>query len=130
MQSQTTWFPPPPHSPLRLAPLVSFGLPSPWFAPPHKKNRVPMNFPGTRKLLVMVSHNLWARNQKIVVHGNWNPRACIPYETVCFNLIYYYFSGSNQILGLPAQLYRIISSSLSWQFALSRYMFISLLNLP
>ena len=37
MQSQTTWFPPPPHSPLRLAPLVSFGLPSPWFAPPHKK---------------------------------------------------------------------------------------------
>lgn len=130
MQSQTTWFPPPPTPPWDLllwshlvCRLLGLHLPI-------KKNRVPMNFPGTRKLLVMVSHNLWARNQKIVVHGNWNPRACIPYETVCFNLIYYYFSGSNQILGLPAQLYRIISSSLSWQFALSRYMFISLLNLP
>ncbi|KAM7430043.1 hypothetical protein ABFA07_019200 [Porites harrisoni] len=31
----------------------------------------------------------------------------------------YAISGSNQILGLPAQVYRIISSSLSWQFALS-----------
>ena len=70
MQSQTTWFPPAPHSPLRLAPLVSFGLPSPWFAPPREKNRVPMNFHGTKKLLVMVSHNLWAQNRKIVVHGN------------------------------------------------------------
>ena len=89
-----------------------------------------MNFHGTKKLLVMVSHNLWAQNGKIVVHGNWNPRAYIHHETVYFNLIYYYFSGSNQILGLPAQLYRIISSSLSWQFALSRYMFISFLNLP
>ena len=24
----------------------------------------------------MVSHNLWAQNQKIVIHGIWNPRAC------------------------------------------------------
>ncbi|XP_020600835.1 uncharacterized protein LOC110039994 [Orbicella faveolata] len=33
--------------------------------------------------------------------------------------IQYTISGSNQILGLPAQLYKIINSSLSWQFALS-----------
>ena len=38
---------------------------------------VPMNFHGTKKLLPMVSQDLWARNRKIVFHGNWNPRASI-----------------------------------------------------
>ena len=30
---------------------------------------VPMNFQGTKKLLQMVSHDLRAQNQKIVIHG-------------------------------------------------------------
>ena len=30
-----------------------------------------------KKLLQIVSHDLWAWNQKIVIHGIWNPRACI-----------------------------------------------------
>ena len=30
--------PPPPTQPQRLAPLVSFGPPPPWIAPPRKKN--------------------------------------------------------------------------------------------
>ena len=38
---------------------------------------VPMNFHGTKKLLLLVSHDLWARNWKIVFHGNWNPRAWV-----------------------------------------------------
>ena len=37
---------------------------------------VPMNFRGIKKLLQMVSHDLWAQNRKIVFHGIWNPRAC------------------------------------------------------
>ena len=28
-----------------------------------------MNFHETRKLLQIVSHDLWAQNQKIVIHG-------------------------------------------------------------
>ena len=28
-----------------------------------------------QKLLWMVSHDLWAWKQKIVIHGDWNPRA-------------------------------------------------------
>ena len=28
-----------------------------------------------QKLLQMVSHDLWAWKQKIVIHGDWNPRA-------------------------------------------------------
>ena len=38
---------------------------------------VPMNFHGTKKLLLMVSHDLWAQNWKNVFHGNWNPRAWV-----------------------------------------------------
>ena len=34
-----------------------------------------MNFHGKEKLLLMVSHALWARNQKIIFLGNWNPKA-------------------------------------------------------
>ena len=34
-----------------------------------------MNFHGTKKLLQMVFHDLWAMNRKIVIHGIWNPRA-------------------------------------------------------
>ena len=34
-----------------------------------------MNFHGTKKLSQMVFHDLWALNQKIVIHGIWNPRA-------------------------------------------------------
>ena len=34
-----------------------------------------MNFHGTKKLLQMVFHDLWALNRKIVIHGIWNPRA-------------------------------------------------------
>ena len=30
---------------------------------------VPMKFHETKKLLQMVSHDLWARNRKIVIHG-------------------------------------------------------------
>ena len=37
-----------------------------------------MNFHKTKKLLRMVSYDLWARNWKIVCHGIWNPRACPP----------------------------------------------------
>ena len=29
----------------------------------------------TKKLLLMVSHDFWAKNQKYVIHGIWNPRA-------------------------------------------------------
>ena len=32
-------------------------------------------FHGTKKLLLMVSHELWARNQKTVFNGNLNSRA-------------------------------------------------------
>ena len=35
-----------------------------------------MSFHGTKKLLLIVSHDLWAWNWKIVIHGIWNPRAC------------------------------------------------------
>ena len=35
-----------------------------------------MNFHRIKKLLPMVSHDLLARNRKIVIHGIWNPRAC------------------------------------------------------
>ena len=28
---------------------------------------VPMNFQGTKKLLDIVSHDLWARNRKIII---------------------------------------------------------------
>ena len=38
---------------------------------------VPMNFHGTKLLLLMVSHDLWARNWKNVFHGNWNPRTWV-----------------------------------------------------
>ena len=31
---------------------------------------VPMNFHGTEILLLMVSRDLWARNRKVVFHGN------------------------------------------------------------
>ena len=34
-----------------------------------------MNFHETRKLLQIVSHDLRAQNQKIVIHGICNPRA-------------------------------------------------------
>ena len=30
-----------------------------------------------KKLLQIFSHDLWAWNQKIVIHRIWNPRACI-----------------------------------------------------
>ena len=42
---------PPPHSPLRLAPLVSFGLPSPWFAPPRKKKQGSHEFSWNQKIV-------------------------------------------------------------------------------
>ena len=29
------------------------------------------------KMLLIVSHDLWAQNQKIVFHGKWNPKACL-----------------------------------------------------
>ena len=35
----------------------------------NKSTWVPMRFHGTKKLLLTVSHNLWAQNQKIVIHG-------------------------------------------------------------
>ena len=38
---------------------------------------VAMNFHGTKKLLLMVFHDFWARNWKIVFHGNWNARAWV-----------------------------------------------------
>ena len=28
-----------------------------------------MNFLGTKKLLLMVSHDLWVQNKKFVIHG-------------------------------------------------------------
>ena len=31
-----------------------------------------MNFLGTKKLLLMVSHDLWVWNRKFVIHGIWN----------------------------------------------------------
>ena len=34
-----------------------------------------MNFHGTKKLLPIVSHDLWAQNRKIVIHGIWIPSA-------------------------------------------------------
>ena len=34
-----------------------------------------MNFHGTKKSLLMVSHDPWAQTRKIVIHGIWNPRA-------------------------------------------------------
>ena len=37
---------------------------------------VPMSLNGIKKLLQIVSHDLWAQKWKIVFHGNWNPRAC------------------------------------------------------
>ena len=37
-----------------------------------------MTFHKTKKLLQMVSHDLGARNWKIVFHGIGNPRACPP----------------------------------------------------
>ena len=51
-----------------------------------KKNKTSKNwevgshelFHKTKKLLQMVSYDLWARNWKIVCHGIWNPRACPP----------------------------------------------------
>ena len=36
---------------------------------------VPMNFHGTKKLLLLVSHDIWAQSWKIVF--NWNPRAWV-----------------------------------------------------
>ena len=33
-----------------------------------------MNLQGTKKLLLMVSHDLWAGNWKISLHGKWPPR--------------------------------------------------------
>ena len=41
----------------------------------HFMRWVSMNFHGTKKLLWMVSHDVWARKWKFVFHGNWNPRA-------------------------------------------------------
>ena len=43
----------------------------------HLRGGFSMNFHGTKKLLWMVSHDLWARKQSIVFHENWNPRAWI-----------------------------------------------------
>ena len=39
------------------------------------KRWVPLNFLRAKKLLRMVSHDLWVRKRKIVFLGNWNPRA-------------------------------------------------------
>ena len=38
-----------------------------------------MIFHGTKKLSPIVSHDLWARNRKIVIYGISNPRACLAY---------------------------------------------------
>ena len=38
--------------------------------------QIPMNFHGSQKKLPNGSHDLWERNQKIVYHKIWNPRAC------------------------------------------------------
>ena len=47
-----------------------------------------MNFHGTKKLLLKVSHNLWAQNQKIVFErGIWNPRACMHVPLCDFYII-------------------------------------------
>ena len=35
-----------------------------------------MNFHKTKNLLQMVSYDLWACNQKIIIYGNLNPRGC------------------------------------------------------
>ena len=49
-----------------------------------------MNFQGTKKLLQMVSLDLWARNWKIVIHEIWNPRACIQAFLLYFFWIDYF----------------------------------------
>ena len=35
-----------------------------------------MKFLGTQKLLLMVFHDLWARNRTIVFHGNFQAASC------------------------------------------------------
>ena len=40
------------------------------------KSGFPWIFMEQKKLLPMVSHDLWAQNWKIFIHGIWNPRAC------------------------------------------------------
>ena len=51
------------------------------------KSGYPWILTEPKKLLQMVSHDLWARNQKIVIRGIWNPRACfskdISFVVIC-----------------------------------------------
>ena len=46
---------------------------------------------GTKKLLPMVSHDLWARNQKIVIHGIWNPRAWFEVASYSAKCVFSFF---------------------------------------
>ena len=46
------------------------------------KRWVPLNFLWAKKLLQMVSHELWVRKLKMVFLGKWNPRAWMNFHVL------------------------------------------------